>query len=479
MYYKKRSTILFRLYDDFGYLTDNRNFGYRNANTPIIGDKVLSMSGAIIINCLGQEALTAEEVAKKAIVEFSGVEYSELLSDILVLFDDLVSDGFLVKSDNVNECNDKALLKPSVRLASDGHLKAIRNLPMSESTQEFLQKHFGDTPFPVSVHIEIAGACNEKCIHCYIPDEVKVGMMSTEMFEKVLDQCRELNILHITLSGGEPLLHPDIIHFLSICRENDMSVNVLSNLTHLTDEMIEEMAKNPLLGVQASLYSTNDDVHNSITGVKGSCEKTKSAILKLIPYGIPVQISCPIMKQNRKDFRGVIDWGSEIGISVSADYVIIGRCDSSTSNLGCRLDEDDVLNILKEDMKDPSYRAKEEEEIRRNRLRTENDYICSVCTSSICVGVKGNVFPCAGWQGCVLGNIKNDSLKNIWFSSEKSVWLRSLKRKDIEKCHLCKYQEYCTLCLVRNANESVSGNPLEVNEFFCKVAQLKKSLYKK
>jgi radical SAM protein with 4Fe4S-binding SPASM domain len=142
--------------------------------------------------------------------------------------------------------------------------------------------------------------------------------------------------------------------------------------------------------------------------------------------------------------------------------------------LECRLHEDDILSIIKDEMQDISYRAKVEEESRKNRLRTKDDYICSVCTSSICVGVTGNVFPCAGWQGCVLGNLKETSLKDIWMSSEKAVWLRSLKRKDLKKCDSCKYSDYCTICLVRNANESKSGNPLEVNEFFCKVAKMKK-----
>lgn len=474
MYYKKRSTILFRLYDDFGYLTDNRNFGYRNVNAPVVGDKILSMSGAILLQCLGHSAKTVEDVAKRAIEEFSGVEYSVLLDDIRDLFDELVDGGFLVKGISDEECRQKEFAEPSATVIAGSTVTSYQETQVSESTQDFLQSHFGDMPFPVSVHLEIVGVCNEKCIHCFIPGENKFGIMPIELFEDIVRQCVGLNILHVTISGGEPLLHPEIMKILSRCRESDMSVNILSNLTVLTDDIIKEMKMNPLLGVQASLYSMDENVHDSITGVGGSCKRTQQSILKLIHSGIPVQISCPIMKQNLGSYKGVIEWGQKNGALVSADYVIIGRCDSTTSNLICRIQPEDIFSIIREEMQNPENRAKEEEEVRKNKLRTRDDYICSVCTSSICVGVNGNVFPCAGWQGCVLGNIKNDSLKNIWFSSEKSVWLRSLKRKDIEKCHLCKYQEYCTLCLVRNANESECGNPLEANEFFCKVAKMKK-----
>ena len=64
-----------------------------------------------------------------------------------------------------------------------------------------------------------------------------------------------MNLLHITISGGEPMLHPHFIDFLRECRINDKSVNVLSNLTLLNDEMVAEMKLNPLLSVETSVYS--------------------------------------------------------------------------------------------------------------------------------------------------------------------------------------------------------------------------------
>ena len=106
-----------------------------------------------------------------------------------------------------------------------------------------------------------------------------------------------MNIINVTLSGGEPLIHKDFLQFLAKCREFDLSVNVLTNLTLLTDEIVSEMKKNPLLSVQTSLYSMDPSVHDSITKVKGSFDKTKNGVLKLLSAGIPLQISCPIMKQ--------------------------------------------------------------------------------------------------------------------------------------------------------------------------------------
>ena len=95
-----------------------------------------------------------------------------------------------------------------------------------------------------SIHIEIADACNERCVHCYIPNERKNNAIDPALFYRLIEEGRKMNIIHVTLSGGEPLLHKDILGFLKRCRELDLSVNVLSNLTLLTDDILSEMKKN-------------------------------------------------------------------------------------------------------------------------------------------------------------------------------------------------------------------------------------------
>ena len=475
MYYQRRPTILFRNYGEFGYLTDNRNFGYRRDN-PIVGDKVLSQSGAVILESLGKNRMTAEEVADIALNKFIGVDRSSLVYDIIELFEVLVNDGFLMKGglrdDNTQE----------TRLFNDNHSAHVTTFSckphaLNNSTQAFFHQHFGDNPFPTSVHLEIAAACNEKCVHCYIPQGIKIGIMPFDMVKSVIKQCTNLNILYITLSGGEPMLHPDFLKILSLCNDNDFSVNVLSNLTNLNEVIVEEMVANPLLSVQASLYSTDEAVHDSITGVPGSCKKTMQSILSLVHHNIPVQISCPIMKQNYNSYREVMNWGKEEGVTVSADYVIIGRCDGTSTNLQCRLQMEEIAAILKEELSEPLSRESLSEEVRNNKMRLQDDFICGVCGSSICVRANGDVFPCAGWENCVLGNINELSLKDIWFNSEKAIGLRSLRRRDFTKCNSCEYEDYCTLCLVRNANENEAADPLIVNDFFCEVAKLKKCVF--
>jgi radical SAM protein with 4Fe4S-binding SPASM domain len=76
------------------------------------------------------------------------------------------------------------------------------------------------------------------------------------------------------------------------------------------------------------------------------------------------------------------------------------------------------------------------------------------------MAANGNVYPCAGWQGFVCGNVKETPLKEIWTNSPKVKYLRSLRKKDFPKCGGCADQGFCAMCMVRNANENPDGDGL-------------------
>lgn len=346
-----------------------------------------------------------------------------------------------------------------------------------KSTQEFFEEYFKDKPQLTNLHIEITSKCNERCVHCYIPHDNKVSDIEPDLFYDILKQCKNMKLLHLTLSGGEPMLHNSFCDFLRKCKEYDFSVNVLSNLTLLNDEIIKEMRANPLLGVQVSLYSMDSNIHDEITQMKGSFEKTKNAILKLIENDIPLQISCPIMKQNKNCYDDVKNWAKKHKIHVGDDYAIIARYNHSTQNLSNRLSINEIKEVINNIVvNDTSYFEQMEREAEKKKDVTLNDFICNVCHSSICIADNGNIYPCAGWQDYNIGNVKETSLKDIWNNSQRIQYLRNLRRKDFPKCIQCPDKEFCTMCMVRNANEDPLGDPLAVNEYFCNIAKLNRKM---
>ena len=232
-----------------------------------------------------------------------------------------------------------------------------------------------------------------------------------------------------------------------------------------------------MLGVQTSLYSMNKDVHEYITKMPGSYEKTINGIMLLKEHNIPLQISCPIIKQNQNEYDDVVEWGKKNNIRVSSDYVIIGQYDSSTQNLDNRLNICDVERIIRKKVNDdPNYVYEIENEADKRKSLTPDDYICSVYHSTICIAENGNLYPCAGWQGYIIGNIRDISLEELWSTSKKIKCLRELRRRDFPKCVNCSEKEFCTMCMVRNANESPTGNYLETNTYFCDIAKKIKSI---
>ncbi len=104
------------------------------------------------------------------------------------------------------------------------------------------------------------------------------------------------------------------------------------------------------------------------------------------------------------------------------------------------------------------------------------DPVCGVCVSSLSVVSDGTVYPCAGWQSRVLGNLREQSLRHIWEESPEVLYLRRLRMRDFPQCLGCQNKPFCAMCMVRNANESPTGNPLEVNPHFCRIAALNREV---
>lgn len=476
MFFKRKSNIIFRNYNSFGYITDNRNFGYRltNNNENYVGDKILSETGAIFFSVLDRNPQILEELAIRINKLITDIDIVTIQNDARDFYCKLEQDGFIVSGQTLQECEEKDIrfsyktLEPDT-IKKDFSLAITKN---KKDTQDFLEDYFKGIPQLTNLHIEITSKCNERCLHCYIPHENKISNIDSDLFYNILKQCKNMKLLHLTISGGEPMLHKNFCDFLKKCREYDFSVNVLTNLTLTNNEIIKEMKANPLLGVQVSLYSMDPYIHDEITQVKGSFEKTKNAILTLIENDIPLQISCPIMKQNKNCFNDVVKWAEKHKIRVGDDYVIIARYNHTTQNLKCRLSIGEVKDMIKDKIaNDARYLEQIEIAAEKKKEITPNDFVCSVCNSSICIAENGNVYPCAGWQDYIVGNIKENSLEDIWNNSEKVHYLRNLRYKNFPKCISCQDKEFCTICMVRNANESPLGNPLAVNKYFCEIAK--------
>ncbi|MBJ9865024.1 radical SAM protein [Citrobacter sp. CtB7.12] len=473
MYFKLKSNVLFRNYGDYGYITDDRN--YRYVEDEVIGERIVSESGAVFLSTLNKTPKSTLDICTELLDKFKDVSIEIIRDDVEEFFSELVCDGFLCKGETSAECNSNDYVFTYKDINSKVKIDISKD--DTYNTNEFLEKHESEVNRLTSVHIEITSKCNERCIHCYIPHEKKIKTLDTKNIYALLKQCKDMNVLHITLSGGEPMLHKDFCDILKQCREYDFAVSVLTNLTLLTDEIVTEMKLNGLLGVQTSLYSTDPVIHDSITKMTGSFKKTKSSILKLVENDIPLQISCPVMKQNKNCYHDVIEWAKTYGVAVSYDYALIAEYDHSNKIICNRLSLNEVSKIIKDKHSDDkAYLDKLKDDLVNKSHVDPEDPICSICSVSVCIAENGNVYPCAGWQYCVLGNILETSLNDVWLFSRKINLLRMIKNKDFPECMQCDLKGICSMCMVRNANEDCNGDYLNINEYFCNITKMKKEL---
>ena len=452
-------------------------------------DRVYNETGADFLRELSREPQTIDEIVDRLSALYGeSVSREKLTSDFTAFAEELVRLKFLVTGDTIEElkANDPdfsyAMENPKT-LVDDFTQKA--SVPVSDITQDAMLDADKRTPHLRSLQFELTSRCNERCIHCYIPNAKKNsgGDMKYEQVCNIIDQFAEMGGLHVTLSGGEVFMHKDAIRIMQYCREKDMQISILSNLISLRDVQIPFIKAANVSIIQTSLYSMDPEIHDLITTVKGSQAKTKAAIEKLVAADIPVQISCPLMKANKDGYTEVLRYAQSLRCKAQTDYIMMAEANFDTSNLANRLSIEETEKVLRDIMEyDIDYRKMTEEvrpitdEIKFNLERFKKQPLCGAGINDCCITENGDVYPCAGWQAMVCGNINEKSLKEIWDNSPKFKEVRAVTNGDFPKCLECEARQFCAMCLVRNYNES-NGDMYQINQHFCDVAFLTKRLY--
>ena len=463
MFFSLKSDCYFRRYETIGHII-----------RPVVSiEEVVDECGSVFLDQLSYEPQEIDFLVNRLRGIFGEVELAELKNDAIEFYSRLASDGFLNTGNSLHEFKNDGFDYSTLngRLAYQTFATQLE-----ESSSHFLGEYFKDHPVLETFHVELTSKCNERCVHCYIPHENKNTEIDYHLMIQALNQCKELGVLTIIFSGGEPMLHPNFCDFLRYAKDLDFNVTILSNLTLLNESILEALMYRHASCVNVSLYSMDANVHDSITTVNGSFEKTKSNILRLIDNNVPVQINCPIMEQNKDSFHEVVKWGQSHKCSVITDYLIMARSDHSTDNLDNRLTVDDLPSVIKRLIESDvvfqsNVRGLQAEQTGISKIHAE-DRVCGVGMSTLCMVAVGTVYPCAGWQQYDCGNLKENTLRQIWENSSQIKYLRSLRQKDFSKCMTCKDFDFCLMCMSRNSNENAAGDIFSIPQITCDAAHI-------
>lgn len=443
-------------------------------------DRVYNETGTDFLREINRVPQDVNSIVNRLSVLYGDSVSREILyHDFVSFINDLERCYFVVTGGTEEECNFKDIdfsyylgnLKTNIIDFSQGTTQ-----PVDEYTSDSMLEADQRRANLKSIQFELTSRCNERCIHCYIPNSKKNAGedMPFEDFCNIVDQFANMGGFHVSLSGGELFLHKDVIRAIQYCRKKDMEICILSNLTALQDDQIPLIKEANVSYVQCSLYSMDANIHDTITTVKGSHKKTLEALKKLIKADVPVQISCPLMRANKYSYLGVQEFAQQNKIKAFSDYILMGEANLCTDNLRNRLTleetEQAIRNIIEHDVDYPRWIREKRPYIEKiSKERYAKQALCGAGLNNICVSANGDLYPCPGWQSMIVGNLNEHSLKDIWENSPKLIKLRSITNSDFPECLDCEARKYCTMCLERNCNEN-NGDMYKISKHFCDVA---------
>lgn len=477
MFIKQSKNSYIRTTERYGYIT----------NQLTRHDRSYDSFGADLLREINRTPKNVDDIVNHLLTIYTDVDFDTLKADFMEFAESLAKDHFVLLGET-EECLDPQDLTFSYKMDNPKTLATdfyqVTEKPIGENTQDFFLEEVQGHPLILNIQFELSSRCNERCIHCYIPNEKKNRGydMPTAKVKDLIDQLADMGGIHVTFSGGEAFLHKDLLELVRYAREKDLMISILSNLISLKDEQIPLLKEYNVSLIQVSLYSMNPEIHDLITTVKGSFQKTKAAIEKLVAADVPVQISCPIMKANRHGYRDVLDYAQSLKIKAQTDYIMMAEANFDTSNLANRISLEETEELLRDLIQyDISYKEDTlsqrpvSEEIKFDLERYKKQPLCGVGYDNCCITANGDVYPCAGWQSMVLGNVYKQPLREIWENSAEIKKLRKITQADFPQCIECEARDFCARCLVRNYNES-GGDMYKINKHFCDAAFLNKRL---
>lgn len=121
-----------------------------------------------------------------------------------------------------------------------------------------IAKALVSTEHPFLVHIIPIRRCNLACTYCNEFDDFSQPVPLEEM-KKRFDILAEMGTSIITISGGEPLLHPELDEIIRHIRKRGMIAGMITNGFLLTQKRIEELSRAGLEHLQISIDNTMPD----------------------------------------------------------------------------------------------------------------------------------------------------------------------------------------------------------------------------
>jgi radical SAM protein with 4Fe4S-binding SPASM domain len=256
----------------------------------------------------------------------------------------------------------------------------------------------------------------------------------------------------IAMMGGEPFLRNDWNIIATHIKNLGLELTIISNGFLINEKTISQLKKLDPYTVAISLDGSSAEVHDSIRGVNDSFDKCKNSVEMLLDENINTSVVTTVHKQNFAELPELRDFLVGKGVAWQIQMAVpIGRFPKNQI-----LSKEDFYSValfiasIKK-----NYSSKELAVLGAHNFGYHSKFLPNVmlfpwmgCQAGIStMGVTSD----GGIKGCmslpddfIQGNIREKSLKEIWYDSEFADYNRKFKKEDLEgDCKTCKHGKQC------------------------------------
>ena len=277
--------------------------------------------------------------------------------------------------------------------------------------------------------VEVTSRCNERCIHCYADSSPERNeFLSLNDIKSVLGQAKELGRPFIQFTGGDPLIHPDIVAATQHAYSLGLSdIEIYTNGLLLHAPLLAELSPfKPRFCF--SLYSHDEAIHDAITRVPGSLQRTLSAIRRVQAAGLEVRIGIALMQANAESLPDTVAFLND-AFNIPSHFIRIDPINSAGRG-------GDVAAA--EDIRIEHATAPHTPDVSGDNQQR---------LGKLCVDASGDVHPCIFSRNITLGNVYNATLKQmIEYLNQSTATAPSAERWQTCKaqlsCHDCRLIAY-------------------------------------
>lgn len=303
------------------------------------------------------------------------------------------------------------------------------------------------TPSPFGLLAELTYACPLHCAYCSNPLNLADyrDELSTQDWQRVLAEARELGVLQLHLSGGGPLQRRDAVEIVRTGSGLGMYTNLITSALGLSRRRAEELHEAGLDHVQISVQADEPASSNRIAGTTSFARKTEAARM-VKELGWPLTVNVVLHRQNIDRIAEILSLTEDLG----ADRVEL----ANTQYYGWAWHNRDALlpSRAQIEMAEQVVRSERERLSHMEIIHVLPDYYSQypkACMGGwaqrqLTIAPNGDTLPCPTAQSLPLpqANVREHPLSWIWrdsplFNAFRGVdWMpdpcRSCSRRDVD-----------------------------------------------